>query len=233
MPLIRSLVGSLGLGALAAGCTPANQLQGSVGELTSLVFSQVVVTQSTASKTSPAQFVVSYRNAEDDAGAYSIPFELAVNTQQQLVVQRGSTLSVPQDVVVAAAQPGIYTQDQSGTGAGVIVNGLSNALITPSSPAKAGDVIVMYCNGLGAVNPAVPSGKPAPIGGPLSQTVNPATLTIGGIAARVDFAGLTPGYPDLYQVNTVVPAGVTPGTDVPVVLTIAGQSSPPVTIAVQ
>jgi len=79
MPLIRSLVSSLGLGALAAGCTPANQLQGSVGELTSLAFSQVVVTQSTASKTSPAQFVVSYRNSEDDAGAYSIPFELSVN----------------------------------------------------------------------------------------------------------------------------------------------------------
>jgi hypothetical protein len=46
--------------------------------LTSLDFSEVVVTLSSASKTSPAQLVVSYRNP-DDAGAYSVPWELAVN----------------------------------------------------------------------------------------------------------------------------------------------------------
>jgi len=64
---------------LAAGCTPANELKGSVEELTSLAFSEVVVTQSAGSKTAPPEFVVSYRNA-NDAGGYSIPFELAVNT---------------------------------------------------------------------------------------------------------------------------------------------------------
>jgi len=45
---------------------------------------------------------------------------------------------------------------------------------------------------------------------------------------------LAPGYPDLYQVNAVVPLGVQPGDSVPVVLTLAGQSSPAaVTMAVQ
>jgi len=42
-------------------------------------------------------------------------------------------------------------------GAGVIVNGLNNALITPANPAHVGDVVVLYCNGLGAVNPPVPT----------------------------------------------------------------------------
>ena len=115
----------------------------------------------------------------------------------------------------------------------MIVNGVTNVLITPSAPAKSGDVLVIYCNGLGAVSPAVPSGTAAPPNGPLSRTVNPMTVTIGGIAARVDFAGLAPGYPDLYQVNTVVPAGVAAGGAVPVVLSIAGQRSPPVTIAIR
>jgi uncharacterized protein (TIGR03437 family) len=63
--------------------------------------------------------------------------------------------------------------------------------------------------------------------------VNPLTVTIGGVAAVVNFAGLSPGYPDLYQVNAVVPAGVTPGDQVPVVLNIAGQTSPTVTMAVR
>ena len=152
-----------------------------------------------------------------------VPFDLTPNTQQQLVVQRGTTLSVPQDVVVAAAQPAVYTQDQQGilgSSVGVIVNGSTNALITTSNPATAGDVVVMYCNGLGAVTAE----------GLLS---NPLTVTIGGINAAVQYAGLAPGYPDLYQVNAVVPSGVQAGSAVPVVLSIAGQTSPPVTMAVR
>jgi len=163
-----------------------------------------------------------------------IPFELATDTAQQLVVQRGVTLSVPQDIVIAAAQPGIYTQDASGTGQGVIVNASKQSqVVTRSNPASAGDVLVMYCNGLGAVSPALPTGTPAPVAGPLSHTVATLTVTIGGVAAKVDFAGMAPGYTDLYQVNVTVPAGSYNGGDVPVVLSIAGQTSPPVTVAVR
>ena len=142
------------------------------------------------------------------------------------MVRRGNTLSVPQDVQVAQAQPAVYTQDQKGilgNGAGVIVNGSTNALITLANPAKAGDVVVMYCNGLGAVT----------AGASVSPTVNPLKVTMGGIDATVQYAGLAPGYADLYQVNVVVPAGVQPGSAVPVVLNIAGQTSPAVTMAVR
>jgi hypothetical protein len=40
-------------------------------------------------------------------------------------------------------------------------------------------------------------------------------------------------YPGLYQVNTVVPAGVALGDQVPVIVNVAGQASPPVTIAIR
>jgi uncharacterized protein (TIGR03437 family) len=160
-----------------------------------------------------------------------VPFNLNVNTGQQLIVQKGTTLSVPQNVVVASAQPGIYTQDQSGTGAGVIVDNNTNTLITTANPAKAGDIAVIYCNGLGAVNPPVPTGTPAPSTEPLARTVNPVTVTIGGINAPVQFAGLAPGFPDLYQINAQIPLGAS--GQLPVVLTVAGQTSPPVTIAIK
>jgi uncharacterized protein (TIGR03437 family) len=67
----------------------------------------------------------------------------------------------------------------------------------------------------------------------LSQTVNPVTVTIGSVTSIMNFAGLSPGYPDLYQINAVVPAGVTPGDQVPVAVSIAGQTSPIVTMSVQ
>jgi uncharacterized protein (TIGR03437 family) len=104
-------------------------------------------------------------------------------------------------------------------------------LAQPGNPATAGETVVIYCTGLGAVNPPVPEGTPPPVS-PLSMTVNPVTVTIGGQDAPVQFSGLTPGFPGLYQVNAVVPAGV-PGDAVSLVLTVAGQSSPPVTLAIQ
>jgi len=85
--------------------------------------------------------------------------------------------------------------------------------------------------GLGAVTPTVPAGAPTPLS-PYFQTVNPVTVTIGGQSAQVLFAGLTPQYAGLYQVNAIVPSGVTPGGAVQVVLQVAGQTSPPVTMAV-
>src|SRR5262249_2189768 len=103
-----------------------------------------------------------------------VPFDVGVNTQQQLVVRRGTTISVPQDVVVAAAQPAVYTQDQKGVygnSAGVITNA-AYQLNTAASPAKAGDIVLLFCNGLGAV-------------GADGKTVNPLTVSIGGISANV------------------------------------------------
>jgi adhesin/invasin len=106
-------------------------------------------------------------------------------------------------------------------------------LAQPGTPAVVGETIVIYCTGLGAVTPAVKEGSPAPTTPPLSTTVYQVTVTIGGQAAQVAFSGLTPGYAGLYQINAVVPAGITTGDAVPVVLSVAGQDSPPVTMAVR
>jgi len=65
------------------------------------------------------------------------------------------------------------------------------------------------------------------------SAVNPVTVTIGGVDAAVLFAGLAPGFAGLYQLNVVVPGGVSAGDAVPVVVSVAGQASPPVTLAVQ
>jgi len=82
------------------------------------------------------------------------------------------------------------------------------------------------------VNPPVAAGAAAP-SSPLSVTGNPVSVLMGGREAQVLFAGLAPGFAGLYQVNAVVPAGVSPSNDTPVTLTVAGQTSPPVTFAVR
>jgi uncharacterized protein (TIGR03437 family) len=159
-----------------------------------------------------------------------VPYDIAINVPNQLVVRRGNALSVPQMVSVAPAQPAVFTKDQSGHGQGVIVNGITNQLADSAAPVTTGDTVVIYCTGLGAVNPPTPPGTG--ITGP-TPTVQPVTVTIGDHPAQVAFAGLTGGFAGVYQVNAVLPGGITPGSSVPVVISTAGQSSPAVTIAVR
>jgi adhesin/invasin len=162
-----------------------------------------------------------------------VPYGVPVNTQYQLTVQHGNTLSLPEPLVVAAAAPGIFTVNLSGTGQGVIMKSDGVTLAQPGTPASIGETVVIYCTGLGAVTPAVTEGSPAPLT-PLAWTVNPVTVTIGGVAAPApSFYGLTPGLAGLYQVNVAVPAGIATGDAVPVVLSVVGQTSPAVTIAVR
>jgi uncharacterized protein (TIGR03437 family) len=166
--------------------------------------------------------------ASDTQLNVQVPYDIPVNTQVQLSVAHGDALSVPQQLTVAQAEPAIFTVNQTGTGQGAIVDGTQVA--DQNAPAHVGDIIVIYCNGLGPVNPPIPPGTAATGATPTVQTV---TTTIGGLPATVNYAGLSPGSPGLYQVNAIVPSGVSPGGQVPVTLTVAGQTSPPVTIAVQ
>ncbi len=164
-----------------------------------------------------------------------VPYDVAPNTAQQVIVTRGTSLSAPQSVTVAPAAPGIFTLDSSGSGQGIIVGVTTSgaqAIADAAHPVKQGDALVIYCTGLGKVDPPVPTGQVAPAS-PTSNTVNQVAVTVGGVPAQVFFSGLTSGFVGLYQVNAYVPGGVQPGDHVPVVVTAAGQSSLPVTIAVR
>ncbi len=163
-----------------------------------------------------------------------VPYGIATNTEHQLVVQRGTSYTVREPVTVADAQPAVFTLNQSGKGQGLVfvATATTQVLADGSNPARANDVVVIWCAGLGALDQTVVAGSAAP-SSPPTMTVDTVTVTIGGVDAPVQFAGLAPGFAGLYQVNAVVPAGVTPGNDVPVVLSVSGQTSPTVTMAVQ
>jgi uncharacterized protein (TIGR03437 family) len=59
----------------------------------------------------------------------------------------------------------------------------------------------------------------------LSNVIASTSATIGTATAKVSFAGLTPGFIGLQQMNIVVPAtGLTTG-DYPLTVTVNGQAS--------
>lgn len=165
---------------------------------------------------------------------FLVPFEATIGTSGVMVEATGANGAVnsnPVDMTVVAAAPGIFTLTSDGQGLGIFVKA-DGTLVKASNPAKAGSVVTLYATGLGAVNPPVASGFPAPPAPSLSQTVATPVVNIGGSDATLLFSGLAPGFAGLYQLNIRVPATLAPGSNLPATLRIGTTVSQTVTIAV-
>jgi uncharacterized protein (TIGR03437 family) len=165
-----------------------------------------------------------------------VPFELLPNTRPHVLARTtradgAQVLTLPETITVAAARPAIFTTNEQGTGQGAIRNQDSSPN-SASNAAARGSVVQVYATGLGATNPMVPSGQPAPAD-PLSHVVSAVEARIGGQPAAVQFAGLAPDFVGLYQVNVVVPPGVEPGSAVELTLIQNAVPSNTVTLAVR
>ena len=97
-------------------------------------------------------------------------------------------------------------------------------------PAKPGEAIILWGTGFGPTSPAAPVGVQIP-SSTTYYTANPVTVTINNASASVYATALAPGFAGLYQVVVTVPAN-TPNGDFPLVATINGVSSPPLTLTV-
>src|SRR6185312_2812421 len=145
-----------------------------------------------------------------------VPTGLAPNASYPLVVVQGAAQSNPLSVAVSELQPGIYTQDSSGRGLAVVTDSFTGALISAPNAAHVQEFLTVYCTGLGKV--VGPNGESAPADGTaapegtLFRTAASVTATIGGVNAPVSFAGLTPTFAGLYQINIQVPEGVASGS---------------------
>ena len=132
-------------------------------------------------------------------------------------------------VAVGTAAPGLFYDPVSG--AAIVQNTPDYSLNTASNPAPAGSTIVAYLTGSGPVSPAAKDGTPLR-SDTLTWATSAYTAKIGSLAATVSFAGLTPGFIGLGQMNIVVPSTLTPGV-YPLSVTIDGQTSNSATIAVK
>jgi len=161
-----------------------------------------------------------------------IPWELTGQTQASIVSTVNGVSSSAQIVPLAAFAPGIFSMNASGSGQGAVLIAPTATLAAAGSPVSRGAYVSIFCTGLGAVSNQPVTGTAAPAS-PLSLTLTTPTVTIGGVPAIVSYSGLAPDFAGLYQVNAIVPSGVSPGNTVPVVISIGNVASNTVTIAVQ
>jgi minor extracellular serine protease Vpr len=155
-----------------------------------------------------------------------IPWELEGLTSAQLTVNVAD-VSVPYTIPISPYLPAMFVYGDHLA----IAQDQNYQLVTASNPAQPGQYIIIYANGLGAVDHPPLSGEATPSQQLASTLVKP-TVTIGGLAADVLFSGLTPGSIGLYQIDVQVPANAPPGLQ-PVVIAQNGVSSQPANLPVQ
>lgn len=146
-------------------------------------------------------------------GRESVGFEVEYKGQRSASVRLN----------VGAAAPGIFTQGNTGAGNASAFN-QDGSVNNASNAAPVGSIITIFGTGEGLSVPVGADGRQ--VTDQVPKPVQTVTATIGGVAAVVEYAGGSPStVAGLLQVNLRIPAGVTPGPAVPIVLSIAGVNS--------
>jgi len=156
-----------------------------------------------------------------------IPYETQTGTATATITVNGSSPSQITFPVVPAS-PSVLVYGANNQAVAVNQNGQVNA---PDAPATVGDYEVLYLSGIGQSNPPVATGAGAPSVSPFALVNYQASITVNGQPCTIVFMGLAPGFPALAQANFQVP-NLPPG-DYPLVVTVNGQASDPVTLSVK
>jgi uncharacterized protein (TIGR03437 family) len=152
-----------------------------------------------------------------------LPWEIPTSGPVTVVVTSGTTASAPQAVQVAAFAPGLFTV----AGYPVAVNP-DGSFAAPtgaipgiaSHPATPGDSLVLYGSGFGPVNPPATTGNNSL--DTMRNAITTPVLTIAGISAPVTFAGLSPQFVGVYQINVTMPSSESPANAAPVQIETGG-----------
>jgi uncharacterized protein (TIGR03437 family) len=157
-----------------------------------------------------------------------IPAELPANRQYSAIGIVNGALTLPDTIDLAAVSPGIAVLSDGS----LIAQHGDFSLVTAQSPAHVGETIVMYLVGMGATNPAVASGQPAPGAEPFARPLAAPSVMIDNQPVQVAYAGMTPSGVGLYQINFTVPKSARTGVPLNVVVTQAGVAANLTTLAV-
>ena len=101
------------------------------------------------------------------------------------------------EVLTSANGPDVFHSDYS--------------LVTASSPARAGETLIVHAKGLGPTNPSVNPGAPFP-GAPYAHVTSPVEVLLNGrTSPAINQLGV-PGTTDTYRVDFRVPDDTAAGT---------------------
>lgn len=156
---------------------------------------------------------------------FQVPGGTPVGTASITVSGNGLTSNAV-TVPVLTAAPGLFFQSSGHA----IVQNQDFSLNSATNPARVGSTIIAYGTGSGPLDHPVADGVAAPLNS-LSTATSSWGATFGTVTAKVDFAGLAPGFIGLLQMNVEVPSTLNTA-DYQLTLIINGQKSNAATVSV-
>jgi len=152
-----------------------------------------------------------------------MPFLVGNSADVQVHTPGGTSSIFVQNV--SSAAPAIFgVMGPDGTRYAAVFRAENNQLSTLTNPLRPNETAVIYLTGLGNVTPAALPGVAAS-STVLSQTLEAPSVEVGGVQATVNFAGLTPGFVGLYQINIQLHGATPLGVQVPLTVTMAGNQA--------
>jgi uncharacterized protein (TIGR03437 family) len=151
-----------------------------------------------------------------------VPYAVTGASARLTVTYRGQ-IAPPPTVAVAASAPGLFTADYTGQGQAAALN-QDGTINSPSRPAPIGNVISLFATGDGRTSPQGLDGKLA--SGPFPKPSLPVRVVIAGWESiiggeQLQYVGAAPGeVAGVLQINVRIPAGITPGSAVPVYIIV-------------
>lgn len=161
-----------------------------------------------------------------------VPCVLAGKASTEVEVEYLGVRSTPVSLPLASAKPGIFTLDSTGRGQAAALHWPENTVNGPGQAAPLGTVASLFASSGGWTSPPAEDGAVAGQALPLPL---PVSVTVGGRAAQVLYAGTAPGLvTGVLQVNFRIPVEAPAGDAVPVNISVGGATSPAgVTLAVR
>jgi uncharacterized protein (TIGR03437 family) len=153
-----------------------------------------------------------------------VPYEVAGQAQTVMEVEVQGVRSAAVTLQLAKAAPASFTSNATGSGQASAVNG-DGSLNGPSSPAAKGTYVFLYFTGGGLTEPPGVTGSVN--GSVLKYLTQDVSVTVGGQAATVTFAGAAPTFVDgVGQLNILLGDNTPSGPAQPIVIKVGGVSSP-------
>lgn len=159
---------------------------------------------------------------------FLIPASLSAGLHPIVITTPSGAINSTVRIVTAA--PGLFVKDVATPPKGAVLNssGIENSA---TAPATRGDFISVYGTGPGAFKLPIVDGA-AP-GSTLNNTTSTPQAYISGVPATVQFSGLNPSSPGLWQINVFIPNQSFIKGHVPLQIFVDGVASNEVGIFVQ
>jgi uncharacterized protein (TIGR03437 family) len=146
---------------------------------------------------------------------FQVPWEASPGATAALTVNHSSPFDACSVAIpISARDPNLFADS---TGSAIFIHQDFSGIVTPESPAQAGEVVTAYALGLGGVSPSVPTGVLTP-----SDQLYPlnwpfacyqGSASDDGPPLDVLFAGLAPAMIGIYQVNIRMPDPLPSGSE--------------------